>query len=132
MKKDRRKVIWDIYQEYTILTEKEKILDESDLYLRLRKKIKSLSNFEPYSEVIIDEAQDLPPVALHLCTLLAGGGNTERLTLLADPSQSIYYKGIPCGWQDCYPPQLCQNTHQKLQEFTSHSGSCMGACETRH
>lgn len=29
---------------------------------------------------------------------MAGGGNTNRLTLLADPYQSIYYKGIP--WSD--------------------------------
>ena len=98
LQKNRREIIWKIYEESLELQEEKKFYDESDLYLKSIKKLNSLSDFEPYAEVIIDEAQDLPPAALQLCAILAGGGNTERLTLLADPSQSIYCKGIP--WRD--------------------------------
>ncbi len=52
-----------------------------------------------YDGVIVDEAQDFPPSDLNLTTLIVSGYSESRdLTLLADPAQSIYYRGIP--WKD--------------------------------
>jgi superfamily I DNA/RNA helicase/mRNA-degrading endonuclease RelE of RelBE toxin-antitoxin system len=98
LQKDRRKIIWKIYKRYIEVQKEKKIWDECDLYLESLNQISNLTDFEPYNEVIVDEAQDLPPTALQLCAKLAGGGDTKGLTLLADPNQSIYYKGIP--WLD--------------------------------
>jgi superfamily I DNA/RNA helicase len=42
--------------------------------------------------------EDFTPKALELAAALAGGGESRGLCLLADPSQSIYYKGI--SWKD--------------------------------
>ena len=74
-------------------------MDGGDLVLESLEKIKRMGNaFEPYPEVVIDEAQDLTPKELELAAVLAGGGESRGLCLLADPSQSIYYKGI--SWKD--------------------------------
>jgi superfamily I DNA/RNA helicase len=49
--------------------------------------------------VIIDEAQDLPPIYLRLASKLISDFEESRsLTLLADPAQSIYYRGI--SWKE--------------------------------
>jgi superfamily I DNA/RNA helicase len=93
-----RKIIWDIYCEYQVRLSNRKLFDEADLYLEALKLIRSQPDFEPYPEVVVDEAQDLPPVALELAAALAGGGRSFGLCLLADPSQSIYYQGI--SWID--------------------------------
>jgi len=52
-----------------------------------------------YDAIIIDEAQDLPPSHLYLASRLIENYDFDRtLTLLADPAQSIYYRGIP--WKE--------------------------------
>lgn len=93
-----RKLIWDIYLAYQGKLKEKSVWDEADLILEAFKKVKAERDFEPYPEVVVDEAQDLPPKALELAALLAGGGRSHGLCLLADPSQSIYYRGI--SWKD--------------------------------
>lgn len=93
-----RRIIWEIFTEYQEKLSDAKVMDEADLYIEALKKVKSNPSFEPYPEVVVDEAQDLPPIALELAAALAGGGRSYGLCLLADPSQSIYYKGI--SWKD--------------------------------
>jgi superfamily I DNA/RNA helicase len=94
-----RRIIWDVYQDYQKRLNDKKIMDEGDLVLESLAKIKRMGNsFEPYPEVVIDEAQDLTPKELELASALAGGGESRGLCLLADPSQSIYYKGV--SWKD--------------------------------
>lgn len=93
-----RRLIWEIYCEYQQRLSELRVMDESDLVLEALRKVKLDSTFEPYPEVVVDEAQDLPPKALELAAELAGGGGSFGLCLLADPSQSIYYKGI--SWKD--------------------------------
>ena len=45
------------------------------------------------------EAQDLPPIYLQLASKLISNFEESRsLTLLADPAQSIYYRGI--SWKE--------------------------------
>lgn len=93
-----RRLIWDIYCDYEQRLLEDNVMDEADLFLIALSQIKMDSSFEPYPEVVVDEAQDLPPKALELAAALAGGGRSYGLCLLADPSQSIYYKGI--SWKD--------------------------------
>jgi superfamily I DNA/RNA helicase len=99
LRQNARKIVWDVYLDYQQRLSKEGIMDEGDLILESLNKIKAMGkSFEPFPEVVIDEAQDLPPKALELAAALAGGGESRGLCLLADPSQSIYYKGV--SWKD--------------------------------
>ncbi|QRN82035.1 UvrD-helicase domain-containing protein [Chloroflexota bacterium] len=99
LQQNARRIIWKIYQDYQSRLKEKQIMDEGDLVLESLAKIKEMgNNFEPYPEVVIDEAQDLTPKELELAAALAGGGESRGLCLLADPSQSIYYKGI--SWKD--------------------------------
>jgi superfamily I DNA/RNA helicase/mRNA-degrading endonuclease RelE of RelBE toxin-antitoxin system len=94
-----RRIIWDVYQDYQRRLNNKKVMDAGDLVLESLAKINRMGDaFEPYPEVVIDEAQDLTPKELALAAALAGGGESRGLCLLADPSQSIYYKGI--SWKD--------------------------------
>lgn len=93
-----RELVWQIFLEYKKELENEGILDEADLYLVAQQIYEQDPKFPVFREVVVDEAQDLPPIALKLAAAMAGGGSSQHLTLLADPSQSIYYRGIP--WKD--------------------------------
>ena len=93
-----RRFIWTVYEEYERQLEKIGKFDYLDLSLYGIKCLEKDPDFRPYDAVVVDEAQDLRPVELQVVSLLAGGANARNLILLADPSQSIYYKGIP--WKD--------------------------------
>lgn len=93
-----RRFIWTVYESYERQLEAINKFDYLDLALHGIKHLKDDPTFEPYDAVIVDEAQDLRPVELQVVSLLAGGDKARNLILLADPAQSIYYKGIP--WKD--------------------------------
>ena len=93
-----RQFVWNVYLEYQRLLQSAKLLDYVDVSTEALKFLQQSQIFEAYREVIVDEAQDLYPVDLRLVTAIAGGKNASGLVLLADPKQSIYYKGIP--WKD--------------------------------
>jgi hypothetical protein len=93
-----RRFIWTVYEEYERHLEKIEKCDYLDLALHGIRCLQKDPSFKPYDAVIVDEAQDLRPIQLQVVSLLAGGAKARSLILLADPSQSIYYKGIP--WKD--------------------------------
>jgi superfamily I DNA/RNA helicase len=93
-----RQFVWSVYLEYQRLLQSAKLLDYVDVSTEALKFLQQSQSFDAYREVIVDEAQDLYPVDLRLVTAIAGGKNASGLVLLADPKQSIYYKGIP--WKD--------------------------------
>jgi superfamily I DNA/RNA helicase len=93
-----RQFIWTVYEEYERHLEAKDRFDYLDLALHGIQCMQSDPDFEPYDAVIVDEAQDLRPVQLQVVSLLAGGAKARSLILLADPAQSIYYKGIP--WKE--------------------------------
>ena len=94
----QRRFVWDVYLEYQQQLQSEKLMDYRDLSIEGLKFLQQSQTFDSYREVIVDEAQDLYPIDLQLIAAIAGGKNASGLVLLADPKQSIYYKGIP--WKD--------------------------------
>ncbi|RMG79923.1 MAG: hypothetical protein D6712_18915 [Chloroflexi bacterium] len=99
-RKEHRPVVWEIFREYKKLLwkHKNKYLDYGGQVLYILKHYEKI--LPKYRAVIIDEAQDLPPIRLKLASKLvdASAGDMRGLTLLADPAQSIYYRGIP--WKE--------------------------------
>jgi superfamily I DNA/RNA helicase len=93
-----RQFVWTVYQEYEQQLDRIDKFDYLDLSLLGTECLQNDPDFRPYDAVVVDEAQDLRPVELQVVSLLAGGARARNLVLLADPSQSIYYKGIP--WKD--------------------------------
>jgi superfamily I DNA/RNA helicase/mRNA-degrading endonuclease RelE of RelBE toxin-antitoxin system len=91
-----RPLVWQIYERYQQLLDERQLVDFADLPRLMLKRCNPLPK---YDVVIIDEAQDLPPVYLRLASKLISDFEESRsLTLLADPAQSIYYRGI--SWKE--------------------------------
>lgn len=92
----QRPLIWEIYQLYQEQLDNNSLVDFADLPRLVLTRCKKIPK---YDVVIIDEAQDLSPAYLRLATTLVTGYEESRsLTLLADPAQSIYYRGI--SWKE--------------------------------
>ncbi len=95
-KNRHRPIVWEIYERYQQKLDRRNLFDWKDLPRLVRKYCQPLPQ---YDVVIIDEAQDLSPSHLNLATKLIPNYTESRsLTLLADPAQSIYYRGIP--WKE--------------------------------
>ncbi len=91
-----RPIVWEIYLRYQQLLDHERLCDWADLPRLVDKFCQPLPQLHG---VIIDEAQDLPPSHLLLISQLIPDFREGRsLTLLADPAQSIYYRGI--AWKE--------------------------------
>ena len=91
-----RPIMWAIYQRYQELLDKRGLFDWKDLPRLVDMHCPELP---VYDVVIVDEAQDLPPSHLHFAaSLLKNYEDGRSLTLLADPAQSIYYRGI--SWKE--------------------------------
>ncbi len=91
-----RPIMWEIYERYQQLLDEAGFFDWKDLPRLIWKHCGQLPQ---YDVVIIDEAQDFPPSHLYLATqLIPNYEELRSLTLLADPAQSIYYRGIP--WKE--------------------------------
>ena len=96
LQEKHRALVWEICGRYQQELDRRNLFDWADLPRLVRKHCDSLPQ---YDVVIIDEAQDLPPSHLHLATqLIPDYSESRNLTLLADPAQSIYYRGIP--WKE--------------------------------
>jgi len=84
---NQRKAIWEIYTDFNqTLLKKKKCL-----FTHHYQAASKVVNGE-YDFVFIDEAQDLKPVAIRLCTKLAK--DTNHVFLTADLNQSIYGNGF--------------------------------------
>ncbi len=91
-----RPIVWQIYELYQQGLDARNLFDWADLARLVQIHCRPLPK---YDVVLVDEAQDLPPSDLHLLSrLLPDYSDYRSLTLLADPAQSIYYRGIP--WKE--------------------------------
>ena len=93
-----RRFVWAVYEGYCDQLDRVDKFDYTDLAIHALDCIENDPDYPRYDAVIVDEAQDLRPVQLQVVSLLAGGAKARNLVLLADPAQSIYYRGIP--WKD--------------------------------
>ena len=91
--KAHRPLVWAAYEHYTRLLNARRVSDWRQVRLEAYRKLVATRSSR-YEHVFIDEAQDLPPLALKMAALLAG----EHITLALDGSQAIYRKGF--RWRD--------------------------------
>ncbi len=89
---DMRQAIWDLYQYVTLYFERNELITWNRLRRRALDYVQSRQWASRFDYVIVDEAQDLSPVALALCVALCR--SPQGVFLTADASQSIYNKGF--------------------------------------
>lgn len=97
LKTNIRKVIWLIYQTWIALMAKNGLTT----WEQVRSQALTLaleSSTKPYQAIIIDEAQDLSPVALRF--LLTLTSDLNRVYFTADASQSLYQRGF--SWKQIH------------------------------
>lgn len=91
-----RPLVWKIYERYQNLLDATNVVDRADLPRLILKRQDDLPKFDV---IILDEVQDLPPICLRLTTMLmANPEESAILTLLTDPAQSIFYRGL--SWKE--------------------------------
>jgi mRNA-degrading endonuclease RelE of RelBE toxin-antitoxin system len=89
-----RMAVWELYRRYRALLAEQGLAT----FDRLRTEALDIvargdcPDDTRFDEVIVDEAQDLPPAALKLCLKLCR--SPERLFITADSDQSIYNRGF--------------------------------------
>ncbi len=94
-----RAAIWEIYEAYRARLGRAGTETFGALRREAAEAVRSGRDRARFDYVLVDEAQDLPPVAL---SLLAGLGRTpEGLFFAADAKQSIYSRGA--GWASADP-----------------------------
>lgn len=90
-----RAAVWELHQEYLTELDGRGLATWNAYRRRARDVVGGWDKEQLYDVVIIDEAQDLTPVALGLCVDLCR--HPTGLYLTADASQSIYSRGF--SWQ---------------------------------
>jgi superfamily I DNA/RNA helicase len=90
-----RRIVWKLYERYSELLDTYQAIDWGRLGSLTRKTLDEDSDPPSYSLVIVDEAQDLSPAKLRVCTSLAENG---RVVFMADANQNIYRPGFQ--WKD--------------------------------
>jgi superfamily I DNA/RNA helicase/mRNA-degrading endonuclease RelE of RelBE toxin-antitoxin system len=89
-----RRAVWQVAQTFRDRLERQKVGTYTMLRARALDLVRVGRGPEPYDAVVVDEGQDLPPVALALCAELCA--SPDGLLVTADANQSIYGKGF--GW----------------------------------
>ncbi len=97
LKAKQREAIWAVYQTWCGLMSKEHYLTWSQLRLKANQAASKLAD-KPFQAVIIDEAQDLSPIALRFLLNLVP--DTTGVYLTADASQSLYQRGF--SWKQIH------------------------------
>ncbi len=93
-----RKIVWAVYQRWGELLQKTGLITWEKLRLKALALAERQGFVPPYEAIIIDEAQDLSPVALRF--LLRQIASADGIYLTADGSQSLYQKGF--SWKQIH------------------------------
>lgn len=94
----QRRVVWTLYQAVTQQIEQHHRVSRAGLRRRALEVSRELPTAEKYDAVLVDEAQDLPPVALALVVEMAR--SPEGVFLAADANQSLYQRGF--SWREAH------------------------------
>jgi superfamily I DNA/RNA helicase len=90
---ETRKIVWNLHKRYLKALEKKERRTWNQLRTRaLQAIIVGDVKIPPFDVVIVDEAQDLTPVALRLCMALCK--DPQGFYMTADSGQSIYNRGF--------------------------------------
>lgn len=119
-----KKAIWAIYQTWQERMAHNGYITWERLRRKALEKATQLSE-KPYQAVIVDEAQDLSPVALRF--LLALVPSFQRVYLTADASQSIYQYGF--SWKQVHT-DLKVTTRKILRRNYRNTEQIAIACAT--
>ncbi len=92
-----REAVWAVYQTWCTLMSKEHHLTWSQLRQKANQIASELAK-KPFQAIVIDEAQDLSPVALRFLLNLVA--DTKGVYLTADASQSLYQRGF--SWKQIH------------------------------
>ncbi|MBD2014349.1 AAA family ATPase [Microcoleus sp. FACHB-53] len=125
LKANIREALWAVYQTWEGLMAKEGCIT----WEQLRRKALDAalqSSDKPYQAVIIDEAQDLSPVALRF--LLALTPNLEGIYLTADASQSLYQRGF--SWKQIHTDLKVSGRSLLLKRNYRNTQQIAAACTT--
>ena len=96
---EQQKLLWNIFQRYTIYKKEENLLDFNDLlmitYQSLRDHSALLTKWQRrFHHIAIDEFQDTSEVQYRIIALLTDYGKKTTVTIIGDPDQTIY------GWRN--------------------------------
>lgn len=120
-----REALWSVYQTWQRLMEK----DGYTTWPQLRRKALAIVeqlNSHPYQAVVIDEAQDLSPLALRF--LLALVPSLEGVYLTADASQSLYQRGF--SWKQIHADLKVAGRTLLLKRNYRNTEQIIAACAT--
>jgi superfamily I DNA/RNA helicase/mRNA-degrading endonuclease RelE of RelBE toxin-antitoxin system len=87
-----RSAVWRLYQVYAEYLERQERCTWGQLRQKALDQVRSGQFTQRWDSVVVDEAQDLTPVALALCVELCR--EPSGLFLTADANQSLYNKGF--------------------------------------
>ena len=92
-----RQHVWALYDEYRRELRKRKTYDFSSLIEQALYEVRERGRPQPYTAVIVDEAQDLTETGIRLLYELAGRDSPDGLLVIGDGQQSIYPGGFTLG-----------------------------------
>ncbi len=118
-----RETFWAVYQTWRALMRKNGYLIWERLRVEAKKVVTDLPE-KPYQALIIDEAQDLSPVALRFLLALVQSFNGVYLT--ADASQSIYQRGF--SWKQINSDLKFQGNTLTLRQNYRNTQQIVVAC----
>ena len=120
-----REALWSIYQTWQKLMEQGGYISWPQLRRKALKVVEQLAE-SPYQAVVIDEAQDLSPVALRFLLTLAP--SLEGIYLTADISQSLYQRGF--SWKQVHADLKVTGRTLLLKRNYRNTKQIIEACAT--
>jgi superfamily I DNA/RNA helicase len=93
LRPEARELVWALYQRYEELLGEDGLNDFDDQISRALDSIREAPLDEPYTAVIVDEAQDLSCQGMRLLHAIAGDG-PDGLLIVGDGQQAVYPGGF--------------------------------------
>jgi superfamily I DNA/RNA helicase len=93
LSRELREEAWRLYQAYEAELRAAHVHDFNDVLIAAHELVAKKGNTQPYTAVIVDEAQDLTEIAIRLLHA-AVGDRPDGLLLVGDGQQSIYPGGF--------------------------------------
>ncbi|MFV9505156.1 MAG: 3'-5' exonuclease [Oscillochloridaceae bacterium umkhey_bin13] len=118
-----RETLWAVYEAWSAILDRQSLVT----WERLRRRALELAEAEtvkPYQAILIDEAQDLSPVALRF--LVASVCSVQGIYLTADASQSLYQRGF--SWQQIHADLHMRGRSVVLRRNYRNTAEITAAC----